>query len=47
MISLFEIVLLVLFALAGVRLWSGTTSIAARAVSISSLLVLAWRVVGS
>lgn len=46
MISLLESLLLLLFAWTGYRLWSGTTSIAARTVSLSSLLLLAWFVVG-
>ena len=46
MITLFDIALLAMFAWAGHRLWSNTTSAAARAVSLSSLLLLAWRVLG-
>ena len=46
MISTFDLVMLVVFAWAGYRLWSGTTSNAARGVSILSLLLLAWSVVG-
>ena len=46
MISLLDGLLLVLFAWAGYRLWSGTTSIAARTVSLASLLLLALFVVG-
>jgi len=39
-------VLLSIFAWAGYRLWSGTTSNTARSVSVLSLLLLAWSVVG-
>ena len=46
MISTFDVILLVIFAWAGYRLWSGTTSPTARGVSILSLLLLAWSVVG-
>jgi hypothetical protein len=46
MISVFDVVLLTIFAWAGYRLWWGTTSNAARGVSIVSLLLLAWTVVG-
>lgn len=46
MISIFDAMLLVMFAWTGYRLWSGTTSHAARGVSILSLLLLAWSVVG-
>ncbi len=45
MTSLFDALLLVFFAWAGYRLWSGTTSTAARSVSVASLLLLAWMVV--
>lgn len=46
MISIFDGLLLAFFAWAGYRLWSGTTSVAARTTSIASLLLLAWRVIG-
>ena len=46
MISIFDVVLLAIFAWAGYRLWSGTTSVTARGVSILSLLLLTWSVVG-
>ena len=44
MMSLFEVFLLIVFTWAGVRLWFGTTSNTARAVSLLSLLLLAWGV---
>jgi hypothetical protein len=47
MISLFDIALLGAFAWAGQRLWSNTTSTAARAVSLGSLVLLALRLLGS
>jgi len=46
MISLFDIALLGAFAWAGQRLWANTTSPAARAVTLGSLLLLALRVLG-
>ena len=46
MISLFDIALLAALAWAGQRLWSNTTSAAARAVSLGSLMLLALRLLG-
>ncbi len=46
MISLLDVALLGAFAWAGHHLWSNTTSTAARAVSLSSLLLLALHVLG-
>lgn len=42
MISWFDVVLIAIFAASGYRLWSGTTSPAARGVALGSLLFLAW-----
>lgn len=42
MIGVFDIVLLGAFGLTGYRLWNGTTSPTARAVSLASLSYLAW-----
>ncbi|MBW2294108.1 MAG: hypothetical protein JRG94_17620 [Deltaproteobacteria bacterium] len=47
MISFFDIALLGAFAWAGQYLWSNTTSTAARAVSLGSLVLLSLRLLGS
>ena len=46
MIGVFDIVLLALLGWTGLRLWTGTTSPTARAVSMASLALLAWFIVG-
>lgn len=46
MITVFNAAWLAIFAWVGFRLWSGTTSITARGVSISLLLLLAFSVIG-
>ena len=42
MISVIDIILLAAFGFAGYRMWSGTTSPTARAVSIACVVYLGW-----
>jgi hypothetical protein len=46
MISVFDIAVLAVFAWAGHRMWSKTSSMTARAVSLASLGLLALRILG-